>query len=416
MSQGKSVDRRCVLRAVLSGVAASPIVRYRSGALAEEKAPASGDGSPPQRTILRRPLGKTGLEIPIVSMGCMNSFDAALVKRSYEIGMRHFDTAAGYGEGRNEEMLGRAIQELGVRDQVVIATKVHLPRRPSEVEPDEAKRFFLSTANESLRRLQTDYIDVLYAHSMYGADDLRHPGIRAALRELKESKKVRHVGFSTHRNMAECLAEAAKTGFYEVVLTTFNVAFADDGAMLGALTQAASAGIGLIAMKTQCSYGSRRDFPPEIRERLRGQLMQTALLKWVLNNPAITTAVPGYTDFAQMEEDFSVACGLEYTEEEREFLVKRGVQHASAFCVGCGSCLATCPHRVAIPDLMRVHMYSMAYGNEQQARMTLDRIPPDHGLSRCADCRDCRAGCRRAVPIARRIGDLRTAYLRSSSS
>lgn len=410
MSQGISVDRRSVLRAVLSGVAISPIVCHRSGALADEKAPASGGADEPKRTILRRPLGKTGIELPVVSMGCMNSFDAALVKRSYEIGMRHFDTAAGYGEGRNEEMLGQAIQELGARDQVVIATKVHLPRRPAEMETEEARRFFLTTADESLRRLRTDYIDLLYAHSMYGAADLQHPGILAALRELKESKKVRHIGFSTHRGMAECLAEAARMGFYEVVLTTFNVAFADDGAMLGALTRAASAGIGLVAMKTQCSYRSRRSFPPDVRERLRGQLMQTALLKWVLNNPAITTAVPGYTDFAQMEEDFSVAHGLEYTEEEREFLVKRGVRHAAAFCVQCGKCESACPRGVAIPELMRVHMYVMAYGNERHAQATLDRIPKDRGLSRCVDCGECRVVCRRAVPIARRIGDLRAVY------
>jgi aryl-alcohol dehydrogenase-like predicted oxidoreductase len=413
MSDNTKLDRRSALRAVISGAAAAGIIGSRSAVLAEDKAPVSGDGNPPKPTILRRPLGKTGLEIPVVSMGCMNSFDAALVKRSYEIGIRHFDTAAGYGEGRNEEMLGRAIQELDVRDQVVIATKVHLPRRPSEVDSDEAKRFFLTTVAESLRRLRTDYIDVLYAHSMYGAADLQHPGILAALRELKESKKVRHVGFSTHRGMAECLTEAARMGFYEVVLTTFNVAFADDGAMLGALTQAASAGIGLIAMKTQCSYRSRRSFPEAVRERLRGQLMQTALLKWVLNNPAVTSAIPGFTDFAQMEEDFSVAYGLEYTEEEREFLVKRGFRYASAFCVGCGGCLDTCPHRVTIPDLMRVHMYSMAYGNAQQARATLDRIPPDQGLARCADCAECRADCRRAVPIARRISDLRATYLRA---
>jgi predicted aldo/keto reductase-like oxidoreductase len=341
----------------------------------------------------------------------MNAFDAALVKRSFEIGMRHFDTAAGYGDGRNEEMLGRAIQELGARDQVVIATKVHLPRRPPEVSPDEARRFFLTTMDESLQRLRTDYVDILYAHSMHGAVDLRHEGITAALRELKESRKVRHVGFSTHRNMAECLTEAAKMGFYEVVLTTFNVALADDAEMLGALTKAASAGIGLIAMKTQCSFSSRSDFPPDVRERLRGRLMQTALLKWVLNNPAITTTVPGFTDFAQMEENYSVAFSLEYTDEEREFLLKRGVRRASAFCVGCGSCLATCPQRVDIPELMRVHMYTTAYGNTEQARATFDRIPSDRGLARCADCRDCRADCRRAVPVARRINDLRTAYL-----
>src|SRR5512140_2312326 len=66
--------------------------------------------------ILTRTLGKTGISLPIVSMGVMNADVPGLVRRAYDVGMRHFDTAAVYQQGRNEEMLGRMIKEMGVRD------------------------------------------------------------------------------------------------------------------------------------------------------------------------------------------------------------------------------------------------------------------------------------------------------------
>ncbi|TFG80403.1 MAG: hypothetical protein E4H23_02755, partial [Chrysiogenales bacterium] len=61
---------------------------------------------------LIRTLGRTGIKIPVVSMGVMNADNPALVKRSFEMGIRHFDTAWGYQKGRNEEMVGSVLTEL----------------------------------------------------------------------------------------------------------------------------------------------------------------------------------------------------------------------------------------------------------------------------------------------------------------
>ena len=70
--------------------------------------------------VLQRTLGKTGLTIPVVSMGVMNADVPGLLRRAYEVGIRHFDTAAGYQQGRNEEMVGQVIKEMGVRDKVCL--------------------------------------------------------------------------------------------------------------------------------------------------------------------------------------------------------------------------------------------------------------------------------------------------------
>src|SRR6266567_5444530 len=66
--------------------------------------------------LLTRTLGKTGITLPVVSMGVMNADVPGILRRAYELGIKHFDTAAVYQEGRNEEMVGQVIKELGVRD------------------------------------------------------------------------------------------------------------------------------------------------------------------------------------------------------------------------------------------------------------------------------------------------------------
>ena len=73
--------------------------------------------------LLQRTLGRTGLTLPIVSMGVMNADIPGLIRRSYELGIRHFDTAAVYQNGRNEEMVGAVVKEMGIRDKIIVSTK-----------------------------------------------------------------------------------------------------------------------------------------------------------------------------------------------------------------------------------------------------------------------------------------------------
>ena len=89
------------------------------------------------KSIITRTLGRTGLQVPIVSMGVMNADNPAVVQQSYEIGVRLFDTAMGYQAGRNEEMIGTVIKNLGVRDKVLIQTKIRIPRLPESATAEQ---------------------------------------------------------------------------------------------------------------------------------------------------------------------------------------------------------------------------------------------------------------------------------------
>jgi predicted aldo/keto reductase-like oxidoreductase len=363
----------------------------------------------PKKKVIYRKLGKTDISIPIVSMGVMNSDNPEVVRASYEIGIRHFDSAAYYHGGRNEEMVGSVIKELGVRDEVVIATKIFDPSKRKGLGPEQYRDKIVAYCEESLKRLDTEYIDILYIHVVDSAEFARNEEVAAAMTQLKKQGKARYIGLSTHRNMHEVIKEAARTGIYDCLLTVFNFALQDHTELIDAIRKAASKGIGIIAMKTQA--GSHQWARPEIGEKYDSATAATAALKWVLRNENITTAVPGYTTFEHMREDFSVASGLEYTEQEKKLLAENEIRMGMGFCRQCQLCLGTCPGGVDIPTLMRTHMYAVQYGNFHHARATLGEIPRELGLGICASCSHCSAICaNRVVDVARRIADLKLIY------
>ena len=80
------------------------------------------------------------------------------------------------------------------------------------------------------------------------------------------------------------------------------------------------------------------------------------------------------------------------------------------FCRQCRKCVASCPHKADIPNLMRTHMYAAQYANFGLARHTLDEIPRAHGLLNCSSCASCVARCANSVNIGRKIDELKLIY------
>ncbi len=379
-----------------------------------KKIPKGHPSAPTQGTtlkdgVLHRELGKTGVILPIVGMGVMNARDPALVRKAYETGMRHFDTAFNYGQGRNEEMIGQVVRDMGVRDRVVIATKVLVPELRRGLGAAELEQKFVRAVETSLHFLKMDMVDIIYVHDVHSVEDVALPGVQEAIARLKKDGKVRFGGFTTHRNMADCLDEAVKVGFYDVVLTSYNVSLADDQRLLEALRNAHAKGIGLVAMKTQCNqYWYQQNLPEDQRGYYQGDKLNSAFLKWVMQHPFIATSVPGVTTYQHIEDDFSVARNLAYTPEEAKFLKDRSIQASLGVCRQCGQCLSTCPKKADIPALMRSHMYSFCYHNREQAAETLKSLPRGRGIGACSSCKTCRARCSYSLDLSGRIADLLT--------
>jgi predicted aldo/keto reductase-like oxidoreductase len=412
VKERKSLSRRNFITKTFSGMASLGFFGLRDKNEAVKESYESELNS--KDSVIYRSLGKTGIQVPVVSMGVMNTNEPALVRRACEMGIRHFDTAASYGRGRSEQMIGEVIKELNIRDKTIIATKI--PRIPlsvlNQMKSEQIKTHFLDHLHSCLKRLQTDYIDIIYLHDAQSADYLQNDGFRSAMETAKSQKKALFVGFSTHRNMAECLDEATRDGFYDVVLTAFNYSMYENRDLIKSMESASQKGIGIVAMKTQCTQPWYQSDSPESRRFYEGQIMQTALLKWALRHEFISTAIPGIQNFNELEEDFSVAYDLEYTAEENKFLQDRNIKLGmTSVCQQCGACVPTCSMRVNIPALIRTHMYATCYTNFYQARDTLDEIPRGKGLDACVSCEACTAKCVNRVDIAKRINELKVIYI-----
>ncbi len=407
----KTFNRRDFLTKTIAGAGAATFLSCakKPQSSGSEASPGPAPAIPPKETpLVSRALGKTGIVLPIVNMGVMNADNPDLVRRAYELGMRHFDTAAGYWRGKNEEMVGTVLADLNARSKAIIATKVAIPPAQREsLSPVALKDAFVKVFEGSLKRLKTDYVDILYIHDVSNVEDIKRPGFLDALATLKDQKKARFVGFSCHQNMAACIDEAISSGAYDVLLVAYNYAMQDDERLKASLGAAAAKGLGLVAMKTQCMQSwYKEELPPDQQAFYSGSIVQTAVLKWALRNEAFACAVPGFTSFRELEEDVSVARDLTLTDEERTFLADRKIRLAMAHCVQCGGCRSTCPAGVDTPTLMRAHMY-LRYPNVFQVRATLDSLPAGRGLDGCASCASCVARCRGRIDIGRRIGQLK---------
>src|SRR5215211_2923400 len=153
----------------------------------------------------QRRLGTTGLEVSALGLGCMGmsafygSTDEreaiATIHRAIELGVTLFDTAERYGPYTNEELVGRAVA--GRRDEVVIATKFGIgpdPEDPAKETVDGSPENVRRSAEGSLERLGTDYIDLYYQHRI--DPDVPTEETVGAMSELVDEGKIRHVGLS----------------------------------------------------------------------------------------------------------------------------------------------------------------------------------------------------------------------------
>jgi predicted aldo/keto reductase-like oxidoreductase len=399
-----NLTRRGFISRSLAGLAAAGVAGVAPSLTLADDKPEAGRAA--EAEVLYREIGKTGIRVPIVGMGVMNSNNPELIGASYELGIRHFDTAARYQFGRNEQMVGEALSELGVRDKVIISTKEWRPAQREGMSTTEAKEKFIKLTEGSLKRLKTDYVDIVCIHSINNVEELDEEGAFAAMDQLKKDGKARATGISTHESMADVINKVVDDGLCDIVLTSINVSMANDTALLGAIDKAAAAGIGIVAMKTQA--GGRRLPNQASLTQYDNATVNQAMLKWVLRNESIATAIPGYTSLEHMREDFAVASGLEYTEDEKRFLADNELQLGLGYCRQCRLCVASCPHGADVPALMRTHMYAAQYANFHEARVALREARPGGGIEACRTCDACTAKCANAVDIGYRIQDLKT--------
>lgn len=305
-----------------------------------------------------RTLGRTGLQVSEVGFGGAGighvwgeTNDAqciAAIQRALDLGINFFDTSPMYGGGRSEENLGRGLT--GRRQAVHIATKVRLQSKADRANPQAAIR---RSVEESLRRLNTDYIDLLQVHHQVGLERGQYlaavgPPPRYALllnredclnlgqamAELVKEGKCRFIGITAWDGQKETVKELLSSGLFDTAQILYNLlnqsalaappAGFDDIDQGQSLPVAQAHNIGVIGIRAHAAgaLADTLDRPvaadSEVaRDFARAQKLQflkqppyatmsQVALRYCLDQPAIATVVPGFKSVAEVED--AAAC------------------------------------------------------------------------------------------------------------
>jgi aryl-alcohol dehydrogenase-like predicted oxidoreductase len=275
-----------IARVAWAGEPKNPEAGAPAGAGAAAKALGSG-----QSTVIRnyRPLGKTGLELSDISMGA--AVDDAVIKYAFDCGINYFDTADSYYLGQGEEALGRAFK--GMRDKVIISTK-HM------VEATWKKDFLMEKVNASLKRLGSDYVDMLFIQGVGDPALFKNEEIMSAYDELGKQGKYRFLCFSTHDT--ELVVPAAiESGLFSAALLMYVPGMFPK--MEEMHTKLYEAGIGIIAMKVL-----RGGEGEHVLEKAKpGMTFAQSAIQWALQDKKISSVLISMRTFEHIDEYLKVS-------------------------------------------------------------------------------------------------------------
>lgn len=392
----KKDSRRDFLRKSLIGISGAAMV---PGMLNKTSAGTMNHDSSGGEIIFR-PLGKTGLKVPVISMGVEGANSAGLIKAAYEGGIRMFFSATYYGEGNNEKLLGDAIKDMP-RDTLVIGSAV-IPKgvdhRGGLFTGDSTYEAQMKTAEDSLKRFGMDHLDFMLLPYAGKRESIFFEPLLRAMEDLKKQGKTRFLGIATHSYQAEAIKAAADTGVYDVVMPAYNFQNENLTETNEAISYAVKSGLGIIGMKAQAgAYWDRERKQP---------INSDAALKWVLQNENITSVVSGMTNFTELTRNLKLmTMDLKPTEQELKDLKLASADKPSGlWCLQCRQCTGQCAGQLDIPTLMRSYMYAYGYRNLQKARAAMDEAGFT-GLT-CTDCSSCNIHCTAGFDIHKKVTDI----------
>lgn len=363
------ITRRDFIRtAGLGGIAVAGLDATTAVAAGEP-----GEGKAP--SVPRRKLGKTGVEVSSLCLGGM--FDTLnnqlLLRQAYNWGVTFWDTAEAYGNGLSEEGFGRFFsRNPDSRKNIVLITK-------TKVGAPEKMTQSLET---SLKKLQTDQVDVFFAHGVSGMSELGDP-VREWAAQMKKAGKMRFFGYSTHTNMEDCLLGSAKVDWIDVIMFSYNFRIMNTQKMKEAVAACVDAGIGLVAMKTQGSGPAASESEAEVKvvERFlqSGFSDKQAKLKVVLENPNIASICSQMPSLGILSANVAAARDLKSLSlNDRDLFDRYAMETCTGYCAGCGRiCREAVGGVVPVSDIMRCLMYYRDYGDHDLAREVYAGLPEE---------------------------------------
>lgn len=320
-------------------------------------------------------LGKTGLKVSRICLGCMSygnpkkgfhswvldeNEGRKFIREAIELGINFFDTANMYSEGESEEILGRAIHDFAKREEIVVATKLYFPMRKDANGQGLSRKAIFTEIDNSLARLKMDYVDLYQIHRWDYSTPIEET--LEALHDVVKSGKARYIGASSMYAWQFCKALylAEKNGWtrFSSMQNHYNLIYREEEREMLKLCEAEGVGVipwsplarGLLA-RPYATEGATSRFKTdpisktlynasaeadriviekvsEIAKRRNVSQAQIALA-WLLHKPVVTAPIIGATKSHHLE-DAVAALSIKLTEEEMSELENGYVPHSVA--------------------------------------------------------------------------------------
>jgi L-glyceraldehyde 3-phosphate reductase len=314
------------------------------------------DDSRYAKMVYRR-SGRSGLDLPMVSLGLWQNFGGdrpievqrAIMRRAFDLGVTHFDLANNYGPpyGTAEENAGRLLAQdfATYRDELIISTKAGWDMWPGPYGDHGSRKYLLASLDQSLSRLGLDYVDIFYSHRPDPATPLEET--MGALHTAVQQGKALYVGISSYgpertRQAAAILRELGTP----LLIHQPSYSMIDRWIERGLLDVLSDVGAGCIAFSALAqglltakyldgvpsdSRAARNDTlspsvltePRRVALRelnqlaaTRGQSLAQLALSWVLRDPRITSVVVGASSVQQLEDNVAAIHNLDFTADE----------------------------------------------------------------------------------------------------
>jgi aryl-alcohol dehydrogenase-like predicted oxidoreductase len=315
-------------------------------------------------------FGRTGLEVSRICLGCMSYGEPGrgshawtlpeaesrpFIRKALDLGVNFFDTANIYSDGTSEEIVGRALNDLVPREEVVIATKVHGRMRPGPNGAGLSRKAILAEIDASLRRLGTDYVDLYQIHRWDHGTPIEET--LEALNDVVRAGKARYIGASSMYawQLAKALAVSERNGWARFVSMQnyVNLLYREEEREMLPLCR--DQGIAVIPWSPlargrltrdwddrsarsetdefgRTLYAATADADREVVEAVtrvaaaRGVPRARVALAWVLQKPGITAPIVGATRPSHLE-DAAAALSVRLTDEEVAALEAPYVPH-----------------------------------------------------------------------------------------
>jgi predicted aldo/keto reductase-like oxidoreductase len=342
-----------------------------------------------------RRLGRTNVQVSDISLGStrLGRYGGEEVARlAMDRGVTYIDTAPDYVDSGSELAIGRALK--GRRDKLFLATKFCRP--DGHLAKGSSVEDYMQVVDASLRRLQTDHVDLVHIHSCDDIERLMDENAHEAFDRLKAQGKVRFLGVSTHTpHLIEVANTAIDSNRFDVLMLAYHHgAWPRLGDVIG---RAASNDIGVVAMKTLKGARHRK----LLESRAEADSYTQASFKWVLSNPGVSCLVISMNEPAQVDE-FLYASGQPFAPNDMAVLEKYDERVAGVHCFQhCGQCLGACPEGLRIDDVLRHRMYFEDYGDEKEAMRLYSKLPVQAEV--CTGCAaPCTGACPQGIPIQER--------------